>query len=208
MREWRTVFVLLAIVVLLGVLLGVKIINNTPEKQLAKLEQQYEKQKENENKTEMQLHTDSAIELIEDSSGALLSVVVFVVIILFYMVVSYKIYYKLGISTNLLKWYIALPILLAIFTVALKSVIITILLAIATLIVNVILTVMMYKIIGVNPWLLLVGLIPYVGSIVSAIVTIIAICKLADYFGKGTGFKLGLIFASFIFLPILAFSAE
>lgn len=207
MKQWRVVFVLLAIVMLLGTILAVKIMSNTPEKEISDLRQQYEQQKENKN--DMGINTDSAIEFMHESSKYLLWTVIFTgIIILFYMIVGYKIYLKLGININLLKWYVALPILLFFSGVIIQNGIVSVILAIAILVLNLILTVMFYKIIGLNPLLLLIGFIPYVGSIATMIVSIIATCKLADYFGKGTGFKLGLIFLPGVFLPILAFTAE
>ena len=50
-------------------------------------------------------------------------------------------------------------------------------------------------------WWIILMLIP----IVSLIVGIIIYVALANAFGKGVGFALGMIFLPFIFLPILAF---
>lgn len=52
-----------------------------------------------------------------------------------------------------------------------------------------------------NGWLFLLYLIP-IGNVIFAIVTTI---KLAKVFGKGGGYAVGLIFLSFVFLPMLAF---
>jgi hypothetical protein len=57
------------------------------------------------------------------------------------------------------------------------------------------------KIIGRPWWWLLLFLIPLAGIVISIIIPI----DLAKSFGKGTGFGLGLLFLSFIFIPILAF---
>jgi len=67
-------------------------------------------------------------------------------------------------------------------------------------------TVVLFQIVGLSPWLLLLALIPIVGSIAIAIVTILAYVKLAKAFGKSGGFAAGLIFLNIIFMPILAFS--
>lgn len=207
MKQWRVVLVLLSIVILLGTILAVKIMSNTPEKEISELRQEYEQQKENKN--DMGINTDSAIEFMRESSKDLLWMVIFTgIIILFYMIVGYKIYFKLGINPNFLKLYVALPILLFFSGVIMQNGIISLILAITIVGVNLILTVMYYKIIGLNPLFLLIGFIPYIGSIGIMILSIIATCKLADCFGKGTGFKLGLIFLPGVFLPILAFSAE
>ena len=54
---------------------------------------------------------------------------------------------------------------------------------------------------GKPGWWLLLMLIP----LVNLIVAIIAIVALAERFGKGGGFAVGLIFLPFIFYPILGF---
>ena len=51
-------------------------------------------------------------------------------------------------------------------------------------------------------WLLL---IPCVGSVVAIILAFMIPFKLAEKFGKETGFAVGLLFLGIIFLPILAF---
>ena len=59
-----------------------------------------------------------------------------------------------------------------------------------------------------NGWyclLLLTAIIPAIGWIASAVVTIITMIKLAKAFGKDTGFTVGLVLLSLIFLAILAF---
>lgn len=52
-----------------------------------------------------------------------------------------------------------------------------------------------------NGWLFLLTFVPCVNFVM----TIICYLKLAKAFGKGTGFGIGLIFLSFIFVPILGF---
>lgn len=209
MKEWKSVWILLGITIVLGIILGIKIINNTPEKQLDEFKQQYEEQVSDEEKTEQQSSIENAVKIMNESSEDFLGLIVICGgIILFYIFVSYRIYYKLGINTLLLKLHIILPIVTVISAVTIRSEIISVLLAIVTVIINIILTIMMYKAIGVSPWLLLLGFIPMIGTILTIIVSIVVVCKLADYFGEGLGFKLGLIFLPFIFLPILAFSAE
>jgi hypothetical protein len=54
---------------------------------------------------------------------------------------------------------------------------------------------------GKPGWWLLLMLIP----IVNIVIFIIAYIGVANNFGKGTGFAIGLIFLPFIFFPILAF---
>ncbi len=57
------------------------------------------------------------------------------------------------------------------------------------------------KIVRMPSWLLLLFLIP----IVNIIFHIITLRRLAQRFHKGTGFFLGLVFLTFIFIPILGF---
>ena len=57
------------------------------------------------------------------------------------------------------------------------------------------------QIVGRPWWWLLLMLIPIVNFIIAIIVYI----DLAKSFGKGVGFGIGLLFLSFIFLPILGF---
>ena len=66
-------------------------------------------------------------------------------------------------------------------------------------------TVVLFKIVGLSPWLLLLMFVP----IANLVVAILSNIKLAKAFGKGGGFAVGLIFLGFIFQCILAFgSAE
>lgn len=60
---------------------------------------------------------------------------------------------------------------------------------------------LLFKITWGNGWYFLLTLIP-IANVVIAILTQV---KLAKVFGKDSGFAVGLIFLSFIFLPILAF---
>jgi len=57
------------------------------------------------------------------------------------------------------------------------------------------------KIAGKPGWWLLLMLIPFVNFIIAILVYV----GVAEHFGKGAGFAIGLIFLSFIFFPILAF---
>ncbi len=65
--------------------------------------------------------------------------------------------------------------------------------------------VVMYQIVGLNPWLLLLYLIPFVNWIAALVLSIMLNIKLAKVFGKSTGFAIGLIFLNPIFLLILGF---
>lgn len=66
--------------------------------------------------------------------------------------------------------------------------------------------IVMFQIVGLNPWLLLLYLIPFVNWIVALVLSIMQNVKLAKVFGKSTGFAIGLIFLNPIFLLILGFS--
>lgn len=72
--------------------------------------------------------------------------------------------------------------------------------------------IVLFKIIGLSPWLLLLYLlawIPVVGGIISLVLLIISMVKLGKAFNKSTGFIVGLIFLPAIFELILGFgSAE
>lgn len=72
--------------------------------------------------------------------------------------------------------------------------------------------VVLYKIIGLSPWLLLIylaAIIPVVGYIAILVLSIISMVKLGQAFGKGAGFIVGLVFLAPIFQMILGFgSAE
>ena len=57
------------------------------------------------------------------------------------------------------------------------------------------------KIVGKPGWWLLLFLVP----IVSIVIAFIVYIELAKRFGKGTGFGIGLVLLSIVFLPILAF---
>lgn len=66
-------------------------------------------------------------------------------------------------------------------------------------------TVLLYKLVGLNPLLILTVLIPCVGSIVLLVINCIAYYRLALAFGKSTGFAIGLMFLTPIFMCILGF---
>lgn len=63
-------------------------------------------------------------------------------------------------------------------------------------------TYVMLRIVGRPGWWVVLMFIP----IVSLVVGIIVSAELAEAFGKGTGYALGLIFLPFIFIPLLGFS--
>lgn len=65
--------------------------------------------------------------------------------------------------------------------------------------------VVMFQIIGLNPWLLLLYLIPVVNFVVAIVFSIMQASRLSKAFGKGTGFALGLFFLNPIFLLMLGF---
>ena len=65
--------------------------------------------------------------------------------------------------------------------------------------------IVLFKLVGMNPWMILLLLVP----IANIIVPILFNIKLAKVFGKGGGFAVGLIFLNTIFTLILGFgSAE
>lgn len=71
--------------------------------------------------------------------------------------------------------------------------------------------VIFYKISGLSPWLLLIYLlawIPVVGYIAILVLSIVAMVKLGQAFGKSAGFIVGLVLLSPIFELILAFGSS
>ena len=62
----------------------------------------------------------------------------------------------------------------------------------------------LFEITGFPAWIALLTLIPFV-NIVPGILTLVATVKLAQRFGKGIGFGIGMIVLPFIFLPILGY---
>ena len=213
MREWRVIAVLLAVIVLLSVVLGIKIMKSRSNDQIqvsnnkdySDTVSDYQEKLNTKDTQSTYLEILSIQEkTIKKSIGLIILVTVHV---LFFVLVNYKIYTKLGITGSIVTLYIILSIAQLFVEYVLGSTISSIV-DIAVLIVQLILLIKQYQIIGINPALLLLGFIPLVGVICVFVVGIIATCKLADYFNKGTGFKLGLIFLPFIFLPILAFSND
>lgn len=65
--------------------------------------------------------------------------------------------------------------------------------------------IVMFQIIGLNPWLLFLYLIPVVNFVVAIVFSIMQASRLSKAFGKGTGFAFGLFFLNPIFLLILGF---
>ena len=63
-------------------------------------------------------------------------------------------------------------------------------------------SVVKFKFLGLNPWLVLLFLIPFVNIAMIIILNV----KTAQAFGKNGWFAVGLIFIPYIFYPILAFS--
>ena len=71
--------------------------------------------------------------------------------------------------------------------------------------------VVLYKIVGLSPWLLLIyltAIIPVVGYIAILVLSIISMVKLGQAFGKSGGFIVGLVLLGPIFQLILAFGSS
>ena len=62
-----------------------------------------------------------------------------------------------------------------------------------------------FQIVGLNPWLLLLFIIPVVNFVAVPVLTIVAAFKLAKVFGKDTGLGFGLWLLPSIFNLVLAF---
>lgn len=65
--------------------------------------------------------------------------------------------------------------------------------------------IVLFQIVNLNPWLLLLFLVPVVNIIATFILCIMMCLRLAKAFNKGTGFAIGLIFLNTIFILILCF---
>ena len=68
--------------------------------------------------------------------------------------------------------------------------------------------VVLYQVAGVSPWLILLLLfvgVPIVGPLIALGLSIYLMVQLANAFGKGTGFAVGLILLNTIFIMILGF---
>lgn len=71
--------------------------------------------------------------------------------------------------------------------------------------------VILFKISGLSPWLLLLfllGGVPVIGWLIPVVLLIVSMVKLGQAFGKSTGFIIGLIFLPPIFEMILAFGSS
>jgi len=71
--------------------------------------------------------------------------------------------------------------------------------------------VILFKISGLSPWLLLVyllGFIPVIGTISALALNIVLYVKLSNAFGHGAGYAVGLFFLSPIFMLMLGFGSS
>ena len=66
-------------------------------------------------------------------------------------------------------------------------------------------TYVLFEMVGMKGWYAFLMFIPLVGSIIVAIMQIIAYVKLAKCFGKSSGYAVGIVLLPIIFLPMLAF---
>lgn len=68
--------------------------------------------------------------------------------------------------------------------------------------------VVQFRILGLNPWLLLLYLLPIVNFVVIAVFAIVIPFRLAKSFGKGIGWGFGLWLLPYIFNLVLAFGTS
>ena len=68
--------------------------------------------------------------------------------------------------------------------------------------------VVQFQIVGLNPWLILLFIVPVIGSIAMIVLGIMVIFRMAKSYGKGAGFGWGLLLLPFIFNLILAFGSS
>lgn len=192
MKGWRVPLVLLAVVILLGVILGVKVMNNTPEKQLAELKNNYvvnnkvEMSVEDEVKELFNQALQREQEYYEKQEEQKRSEELFVTISTIVIIISFYImFYKMDLDSELfkksIKW-------------ALLMIILNVIAFIVWFVLFIKLLLKFGKELGISTWM--------------CFVPFIVTWKIGDYFGKGTIFKLGLIFLPIVFFPILALTAE
>ena len=65
-----------------------------------------------------------------------------------------------------------------------------------------------FQIVGLNPWLLLLFIVPIVNFVAIPVLSIMMAFRLAKSFGKDIGWGFGLLFLPFIFYLILAFGSS
>ena len=68
--------------------------------------------------------------------------------------------------------------------------------------------VVQFQIVGLNPWLLLLFIVPVVNFVAIPVLSIMLVFRLAKSFGKDIGWGFGLLFLPFIFNLILAFGSS
>lgn len=119
--------------------------------------------------------------------------------------ITYKLYLKIGMDRNLIVWLIIIPFVDLVLTVLELTVIASVWTIIGG-IVQIIITVKFFKLLGMNVKLLWLLLIPVVNIFVGIYFMIVSTSRIGDLFGKSTGFKIGMILLSPIFNGILAFS--
>ena len=66
----------------------------------------------------------------------------------------------------------------------------------------------LFEIVGLKGWYIFLIFIPFVGSLIITVFSVVASLNLAKCFGKSTGFGVGLFFLPFIFQLILAFDSS
>lgn len=69
-------------------------------------------------------------------------------------------------------------------------------------------TIVQFKIVGLNPWLLLLYIVPFVNFVAIPVLGILVAFRLAKSFGKGIAFGFGILLLPFIFNLILAFGSS
>src|SRR5437870_4955935 len=62
--------------------------------------------------------------------------------------------------------------------------------------------IVMLKIVGKPWWWILFGFIPFVGGIIALVLHVIVLTRLAEAFGKGGGYAIGLFLLPFVFYPM------
>ena len=221
MKDGRVILLLLSIIILLSVILGVKILNNTPEKQREKIYKKYSETMEESNKNSNSGEFDFDFYFGEEEKSWIdnfkatpLGIVTAFIVIIVMIIGNVQLYNKLYISHELIRIniisiliYIASTIL-AIVPISLILNIVLPILSLGAIITYIVTAIMIeYKLfhtLDTSFLFILLIFIPVIGSI---LLNIIIGIRLANKFDRGNLFKIGLCILPNVFRPILGFIA-
>lgn len=142
-------------------------------------------------------------DLIKDAE--LQSSIVALVILLLTMYIEYKLYIKVGVDKNTAMWIVMAPLIL-IVSVVLESMTIILVAVLVALITGLNAYSKFLRLIGINPNLLWLLLVPIANYIVMLYINVMTAINLGNKFNKDVLFKIGLFFLPPIFKAILVFN--